>query len=72
MTSNANQTFREGHSLAQEHYGRGHYIPEMNPHAKDTLPHVDWSEGYEDGWKSAFYAKRAPQQQPTLFQNHQK
>ena len=61
-----NPAYRAGFDKAQEHYQRGHYHPESNPSEVGSAQAVVWREGYEDGWKAAFYAKHA-RRHATLF-----
>lgn len=61
---NDNPIYCAGFARGQEHHGRGHYIPNSNPHDRGTPKHADWAEGYEKGWESAFYAKHQNSQPP--------
>lgn len=61
-----NPVYRAGFDLAQEHYRRGYYRPELNPVEVGNPHAVVWREGYEDGWAAAFYAKHS-ERHATLF-----
>ncbi|EDY16716.1 hypothetical protein CfE428DRAFT_5829 [Chthoniobacter flavus Ellin428] len=47
-----------GAEMAKEHFARGHYNPQANPHVKVSTDGRDWDQGYEDAWEAAFFAKR--------------